>query len=110
MKAARQRNVVDVMCMVFGIQGEVLTDDQSCGVPTTILLQSLQMDDRSTGVGKNLPKIVRLVFANPDIFAMISSGTMRMKGLWAWFMFRLSWYRFISVQAMNFPILSRSLH
>ena len=102
--------MVEVMCKVFEKYKSIFIDDQSCGVPTTIRLQSLQMDDRSIGVGKNLPKTVMLVFVNPDIFAMISEGIMRMKGLWTRFTFRLSSNCFFSILAMNFSRLSSSLH
>jgi hypothetical protein len=79
----------------------IFIDDQSCGVPTTVVLQSLQTDDSSIGAGK-LPMIVKSVFANPDILAMISGGIMRMNGLWLRFMFRLITHRFISSLAMAF--------
>ena len=70
MKAARRRNVVYVMCKVFGKYKSIfIIDDQSWSVPTTICLQSLRMDDRSIGAGKNLPKIVRwlLLFSQIQI-------------------------------------------
>ena len=58
--------------------------------------QSLQIDDSSIGVG-NLRTILKLTFANREIVAVISGGTMRMNGLWLRFMFRLT---------SHFPILS----
>ena len=58
----------------------IFIDDQISGVPTRALLQSLQTDDSSIGVGK-LSTIVKSVFANPDILAMISGGIVRMNGL-----------------------------
>ena len=55
--------------------------DQSCSVLTTVYLQSLQTDDSlSTGAGK-IPTIVKSVFVNPDILAMVSGAIMRMKEL-----------------------------
>ena len=85
----------------------IFIDDQSSGVPTTALLQSLQTDDSSIASGK-LPITVKLVIANPDILAMISGGIKRMKGLWTRFMFRLSSYCFISSMAMVFSRFSTS--
>ena len=67
----------------------IFIDDQSSGVPTTALLQSLQTDDSSIP-SDNLPLIVKSAITNPDIFAMISGGIKRMKGLLITFMFRLS--------------------
>ena len=77
----------------------IFIDDQSSGVPTTVLLQSLQTDDSSIGAG-SLPMIVKSMFANPDIVAMISGGIMRMNGLWLRFMFRLISHRLIFNLAM----------
>ena len=73
----------------------IFIDDQSSGVSTTVFLQSVQTDDSSKGSGK-LPTIVKSVFANSDILAMISGGIMRMKGLWIRFIFCMSLDRFIS--------------
>ena len=102
MKVARRSNAVLLSLSEFcdSMDGKsIFIDDQSSGVPTTILLQSLQTDDSSIGAG-NLPIIVKSVFANLDIVAMISGGILRMNGLWLWFMFRLSSYRFIISLAM----------
>ena len=78
MKVARRSILLLGMCDKDGKL--IVIDDQSCGVPTTILLQSLQTDDSSIGAG-NLPMSVKSVFANPDIVAMISGGILRRNGL-----------------------------
>ena len=85
----------------------IFIDDQSSGVPTTALLQSLQTDDSSIP-SDNLPLIVKSVIANPDIFAMISGGIKRMKGLLITFMFRLSSYCSIFSLTMAFSRSSNS--
>ena len=85
----------------------IFIDDQSSGVPTTVLLQSLQTDDSSIAAG-NRPMIVKSVFANLDIVAMISGGIIRLNGLWIRFMFRLSSHRFILCLAMAFSRFTSS--
>ena len=88
----------------------IFIDDQSCGVPTTALLQSLQTDDSSISIGLGrLPVIVKSVLASPDIVAMISEGIMRMNGLCLRFMSRLSSHCFISSLAMVFSRFSSSM-
>ena len=102
MRVARRSNVLLGMseseaCDMSG--RSIFIDDQSSGVPTTVLLQSLQTDDSSIGTCK-FPVVVRSVLANSDIVAMISGGIMRMNGLWVRFMFRFSSHRFIFSLAM----------
>ena len=80
MKVARRSDVLLIMSEVMPLRGGRSIFIESCGVPTTVLLQSLQTDDSSIGTGK-LPVIVKSVLANPDIVAMISGGIMRMNGL-----------------------------
>ena len=87
----------------------IFIDDQRCGVPTTAVLQSLQTDDSIIGVGRHLSVIVKSVFANPDIAAIISGGIMRMNGLCLRLMFRLSSHRFISSLAMAFSRFASSM-
>jgi hypothetical protein len=97
------------MLEVFDTDGRsIFIDDQSCGVSTTALLQSLQTDDSSITAGK-LPMNVTSVFANSDILAMISGGIKRMKWLWLLFMFRLSSHCFNLSLAMVFPRFSSSV-
>ena len=86
----------------------IFIDDHSCGVPTTVRLQSLQTDDSSIQAGK-LRMIVKLVFANSDILAMISGGIMRMNGLWTWLISRLSSARFFSSLASSLHRLQEVL-
>ena len=58
---------------MYGSLRSIFINDQRSGVPTTVLLQSVQTDDSSVGAG-DLPMILKSVFANPDIVAMISGG------------------------------------
>ena len=68
------RRKSDVLLVRVASDGRsIFIDDQSSGVPTTVLLQSVQTDDSSIGAG-DLPMILKSVFANPDIVAMISGG------------------------------------
>ena len=68
------RRKSDVVLVRVASDGRsIFNDDQSSGVPTTVLLQSVQTDDSSIGAG-DLPMILKSVFANPDIVAMISGG------------------------------------
>ena len=66
----------------------IFIDDQSSGVPTTALLQSLQTDDSTIASGKLL-LIVKSVIANPEIATMISEGIKRINELCLRFLFRL---------------------
>jgi hypothetical protein len=82
MKVARRSNVLQAMPEVCDMDGRsIFIDDQSSGVPTTALLQSLETDDSSIASGKLLSMTVKSLFANPNILAMISGGIKRMNGL-----------------------------
>ena len=62
------RRKSDVVLVRVASDGRsIFIDDQSSGVPTTVLLQSVQTDDSSTGAS-DLPMILKSVpvFANPE--------------------------------------------
>ena len=102
MKVDKRGRVLLAMSDSCDMDGRsIFIDDQISGVSTTVFLQTLQTDDSSKASGK-LPTIVKSVFANSDILAMIFGGIMRMNGLWIRFIFCLSSDRFISSLARAF--------